>query len=495
MNDPFRRRPALIAVLALVVACSTSQEKPEGSEDGGSLLGGGTNDVSGGDSAWVGGRSGAATGGAERGGAAGGGTSPAGGVPGLGGNSSSGGSPNTSGGAATRGGSPGVGGSTAGGRPGNGGNTSWGGSPSGGSPGDGGAVALAGSPGDGGTIELGGDFGEGGIAQPGGSPGQGGVVGSGGSLDQGGAGECVETNCGTHKWACWPMPNPASSSDTVPHHARYTDRGDGTVKDEITCLVWEKTNPGNVGNWQANFERCAELAALGFAGYSDWRLPTRIEMASISDVTLGSTGYPSVFDTTTGYYVTGSFWYKTILTDGEEDRVWGYGTNGFTSNAIVRSDDGLVARCVRGNGTGEGANDYAVEPPEHYSLGTDTVTDNTTGLTWQRGRSPSMMAFDEAPGYCAGLSLDGLDGWRVPTLNELATTVNEAKVGGAIVEEAFPDNPNGCKKPEFWFWAAEASLVGGEGWGLSYCDGFTGWNAGADGDWNYFPTANVRCVR
>ena len=63
------------------------------------------------------------------------------------------------------------------------------------------------------------------------------------------------------------------------------------------------------------------------------------------------------------------------------------------------------------------------------------------------------------------------------------------------MDEAFPDNPVGCKAPEYWFWAAEASAVGGEGWGLSYCDGFTGWNAGASRAWNYFPTANVRCVR
>jgi hypothetical protein len=84
----------------------------------------------------------------------------------------------------------------------------------------------------------------------------------------------------------------------------------------------------------------------------------------------------------------------------------------------------------------------------------------------------------------------------VPTLNELASTVNEALVGGAINRTAFPGNPNGCKAPEYWFWAAEASKVGGTAWGLSYCDGFTGWNVGAtSGIWNYFPTANVRCVR
>jgi hypothetical protein len=61
---------------------------------------------------------------------------------------------------------------------------------------------------------------------------------------------------------------------------------------------------------------------------------------------------------------------------------------------------------------------------------------------------------------------------------------------------AFPNNPNGCKAPEYWFWAAEASKVGGTAWGLSYCNGFTGFTVGAaSGVWNYFPTARVRCAR
>lgn len=325
--------------------------------------------------------------------------------------------------------------------------------------------------------------------------------GSGNPASGGSDGSCQPATCGSHKWACWPMPNPASSPDGVPNRQRYTPLDNGAVRDEITCLVWEQTNPAAVGDWQDNFDRCAQLASEGYAGFDDWRLPTRIEMASIADVTLGKTGFPEVFGVTTGYYLTGSFWYKTILTDeddiagNETNMVWGYGANGFTSNAIVRTDAGNVARCVRGNGSGEEADEYAVEPPDHYTPGDGEVTDNYTGLVWQQGRSPALLAWEDAAGYCATLELGDVGGWRVPTLNELASTVNEAKVGGAIVDTAFPGNPVGCKSPEYWFWAAEASEVGGTAWGLSYCDGFTGWNVGAEGSWNYFPTANVRCVR
>jgi hypothetical protein len=49
------------------------------------------------------------------------------------------------------------------------------------------------------------------------------------------------------------------------------------------------------------------------------------------------------------------------------------------------------------------------------------------------------------------LSLNGHTGWRVPTLNQLASTANEGLVGGAIDRTAFPGNPNGCKDPKYWF--------------------------------------------
>jgi hypothetical protein len=314
-----------------------------------------------------------------------------------------------------------------------------------------------------------------------------------------GSGACVEATCGTHKWACWKMPTPASSPASVPNHQHFTDLGDGAVRDDITCLVWEKANPTTEGTWQQSFDRCAALAATSYAGFDDWRLPTRIEMASITDVTRGSKGYAEPFVVTSGYYDTGSYWYETITGQSTSSFHWAYGTNGYTSNAVVMTNTDNVARCVRGNGPGEAADELAVAPPDHYTLegdaGSVEVTDNYTGLVWQQGFSPAIMAWEAAPAYCSALTLNGHSGFRVPTLNELATTVNEAKVGGAIDAAAFPGNPNGCKEPKYWFWAAEASKVGGTAWGLSYCDGFTGWNAGKSGDWNYFPEANVRCVR
>jgi hypothetical protein len=392
-----------------------------------------------------------------------------------------------------------------------GGTSKTGGSGSGGSSANGGAgsggVGTGGIVGSGGVVGTGGRIGAGGTSGRGGAVGNGGVVGTGGATPGTGGttttsttppGACQESTCGSHKWACWPVPTPPS--EKLPHPQNYADLGNGAVRDNVTCLVWEKANPSTQGTWQASADRCTALGTSNYAGFNDWRLPTRMEMASLIDPTLGRTAYASPpFTTTSGAHATGSYWWETIQGINGANLAWGYGANGMTSNAYSLAGTNFVARCVRGNGTGEAPNALAVEPPNHYTVVNGETTDNYTGLVWQSGFSPPpTMAWADAPAYCASLTLNGHTGFRVPTLGELSSTVNEARVGNAVVLSAFPGTPNGCKDPKYWFWAAESQSATAD-WGLSYCDGFTGTNVGTTNngvnDWDYFPTANVRCVR
>jgi hypothetical protein len=153
-----------------------------------------------------------------------------------------------------------------------------------------------------------------------------------------------------------------------------------------------------------------------------------------------------------------------------------------------------TVRCVRGNGAGEGQNDMAKEPPDHYNVDTSAgeTTDNYTGLIWQQGSSPSTMAWADAADYCATLNLNGHT-WRVPSLNELASIVNEALVAPAVNRTAFPNTKYGSKSNN-WYWA-NAQYGSKYGWAINYDDGFTGYNSGSSGDWNYFTAAYVKCVR
>jgi hypothetical protein len=146
---------------------------------------------------------------------------------------------------------------------------------------------------------------------------------------------------------------------------------------------------------------------------------------------------------------------------------------------------------VSGNGTGEGLMQQAVEPAGHYTIAAGEVTDNYTGLVWQQVYSPAVMAWSAAAGYCSSLGLNGHT-WRVPSIKEMSTLVNEALVGPAVNRTAFP-NTVFCGDTT-WFWGAEADTnMAGSAWGINFCDGYTGANNTASFD--MFTTGFVRCVR
>jgi hypothetical protein len=331
---------------------------------------------------------------------------------------------------------------------------------------------------------------------------------TGGGATAGAAGTCVESTCGSHKWPCWKMPNPPSVG--LPNPASYVDLGNGAVRDNLTCLVWEKTPDTTQGLWQENYDHCAGLASSGFAGFSDWRLPTRVEMTSIVDFTRSPAVNATAFSGAPGgYHRTGSDWFETISGQSTANYAWIFNLgSGLTSNAYSKTDSTAVARCVRGNGSGEAQTVFAAEPADHYAVAGGEVTDNYTALAWQQGTSPAKMAWSEAAGYCAALGLNG-HAWRVPSVNELATLVDEKQASPAINRSAFPDTPSGNARNtdasgetgRNWFWASHHYRDTTQSWGLNFEDGYTGYNGGAagtastNGAWNYWTTAWVKCVR
>jgi hypothetical protein len=320
------------------------------------------------------------------------------------------------------------------------------------------------------------------------------------------------------------MPNAASSG--LPHPASYTV-GTDTVFDNVTCLTWQLTEGSPAASTYSvtmpdtlvnNIAYCAGLASASYAGYDDWRVPTRVELASIVDYTKTSgEAVNAVFKWAVGtgtYDRTFSLWYETIAEIKDADIGWVYnlgtgtypGGGGLVSNDYAETATSNV-RCVRGNGAGETELEQAVEPPNHYTVNTGEVTDNYTGLIWQQGDSSSgggaQVAWSSAAGYCSSLNLNG-NAWRVPSLNELATLVDEATVQPAINTTVFPgthptSSDSGCLYMGLptWYWASEPlATETAYAWGIDFCDGFTGANnSTATTTWDAYSTAWVKCVR
>ncbi len=61
----------------------------------------------------------------------------------------------------------------------------------------------------------------------------------------------------------------------------FVDNGDGTVTDRATALMWQKDGSSEGMTWASAKEYINKLNSDRFAGYSDWRLPTIEELASL----------------------------------------------------------------------------------------------------------------------------------------------------------------------------------------------------------------------
>lgn len=86
--------------------------------------------------------------------------------------------------------------------------------------------------------------------------------------------------------------------------------------------------------------------------------------------------------------------------------------------------------------------DYLLHPLSYSDNGNGTITDNVTGLIWQKEYDSSARFFLDADAYCAGLTLADLSGWRVPSDFELMTIVDYGTTVPAISGTYFPNTPS-----------------------------------------------------
>jgi len=117
---------------------------------------------------------------------------------------------------------------------------------------------------------------------------------------------------------------------------------------------------------------------------------------------------------------------------------------------------------------------------EGWTIRAGQVADPDSGLVWQRGRSAPMSG-QEASGYCSELDL-GAQEWRLPSIEELQSLVDDSRSAPALDTDAFPQTP-----AHGWFWSA--SRVAGASdnrWALAVEDGSTGHDV---------QSGYVRCVR
>jgi formylglycine-generating enzyme required for sulfatase activity len=142
----------------------------------------------------------------------------------------------------------------------------------------------------------------------------------------------------------------------------FTDRGDGTIKDNYTGLIWQKIQTSGTMTWE---EALAYASGLTLAGKKDWRLPNVKELQSLNDESLVKPSFPKTFFPNVS---SGNFWSSTTQY-GSNTRAWDINVDyGIVSYNEKTLKENVIL--VRG-GTG---NDYlniaeSLIPAGEYEMG------------------------------------------------------------------------------------------------------------------------------
>jgi hypothetical protein len=215
----------------------------------------------------------------------------------------------------------------------------------------------------------------------------------------------------------------------------YTDLGNGIVRDDVTGLEWvqdgnvmatrdpgfdtDGTSGDGQVTWQHAFDYVDLLNSEEYLGYSDWRLPSIQELASLVD---SSRSYPAIdpiFSAVAAYY-----WSSTA----DAFNTSGAGYVDFATGFVISCNKtlGRYVRAVRGNPL----------PANNFIDNNDgTLTDTSTGLMWQQATAPGTYTWQQALDYVALLNVEeylGYDDWRLPDRNELQSIVDYSRYNLAI---------------------------------------------------------------
>ena len=257
-------------------------------------------------------------------------------------------------------------------------------------------------------------------------------------------------------------------SDYSTNPPSYTDNGDGTITDNVTGLVWQTQDDGVARAWAASDTYCTDNTA-GLPG-AGWRLPSRRELNSIVNFGKYGNAIGNNFPNTQANY----YWTATTAANNTS-LAWRVNFYAGGLDSIDKTTNGYYTRCVHG----------PVSSQYFTDNGNGTISDNVTGLMWQKqGTTSQNYAWEQAITYCEGLSLAVYTDWRLPNANELESIVDEGAYNPSINSTYFPSTVADA------YWTSTTyALDTTKAWLLSFYSG------NVDVYLKTNATFNVRCVR
>lgn len=246
----------------------------------------------------------------------------------------------------------------------------------------------------------------------------------------------------------------------------YTNNGNGTITDNVTGLMWQQVDGGEM-TFENAILYCDNLV---FAGYSDWRLPTPLEAFSImnlqnSNPAINTTYFSS--PTTPG----ADYWWTSTVQVGDATKVWCTNAGGGIGNkpkAETLSAGGTFKYNARAVRTVTAPTTIA----NHFTdNGDGTITDNLTQLVWQKIPNANVQTWEQAITYAEGLTLGAYSDWRLPNIKELQSINNELATNPSVFSPYFSNlgvhnywssttlKPNTANPSSAWYWSTQLGIT------------------------------------
>ncbi len=268
----------------------------------------------------------------------------------------------------------------------------------------------------------------------------------------------------------------------------YTDNGDGTITDQVTGLMWQKTY--KVMTYE---EAAKNVKKFKLANHKDWRLPTIKEMYSLilfngvdissKDMSKLPAGKKPFLDTDFFDFDYGSNGERMIdvqllsstiyrgTTMGGQSTVFGVNVadgriKGYPMfDPRSRSGKKFTVRFVRGNPE-YGKNNFKDNKD-------GTISDLATGLMWQQSDSKKKMSWEEALSWAQQKNSENHlnhNNWRLPNAKELQSIVDYSRslqsTGSAAINPLFEvsqikDEGGKTNYPFYWSSTTHRHIFGG----------------------------------
>lgn len=204
--------------------------------------------------------------------------------------------------------------------------------------------------------------------------------------------------------------------------------GNGVVTDTVTSLMWQQADGGEM-----TFDNAIVYCdTLTLGGFSDWRMPTAHESFSILNHQFTNPAMdPSVFTKSGAEY-----WWTSTLQANDNSKAWVTNAGGGIGNhpkAETLSAGGTKkfhVRAVRDVKT-----PIVIGTP--LGLNSMTVSDQLTGLEWQRTLSLDTLSWEQALLFADTSTIGGFSDWRLPNIKELQSINDESKMNPSINSSYF----------------------------------------------------------